>query len=30
MQRHLEADGAIGLPRYRIGRQPWILASALP
>lgn len=30
MQRHLETDGAIGLPRYRIGRQPWILASALP
>ncbi|MXZ42114.1 MAG: hypothetical protein F4Z18_10115 [Caldilineaceae bacterium SB0666_bin_21] len=30
MQRRLETDGSIGLLCDRIGRQPWILASALP
>ncbi|MCY3659830.1 MAG: hypothetical protein OXG36_12545, partial [Caldilineaceae bacterium] len=30
IQRKLETDVSIGLLRDRIGRQPWILASALP
>ena len=30
IQRNLETDVSIGLLRDRIGRQPWILASALP
>ena len=30
MQRKLETDVSIGLLRDRIGRQPWILAAALP
>ena len=29
IQRKLEMDVSIGLLRDRIGRQPWILASAL-
>ena len=30
IQRNLETDVSIGLLRDRIGRQPWILAAALP
>ena len=30
IQRKLETDVSIGLLRDRIGRQPWILAAALP
>jgi len=30
IQRKLETDVSIGLLRDRIGRQPWILADALP
>ena len=30
IQRKLETDLSIGLLRDRIGRQPWLLASALP
>ena len=30
IQRKLEMDVSIGLLRERIGRQPWILAAALP
>ena len=30
IQRKLETDLSIGLLRDRIGRQPWILAAALP
>ena len=30
IQRKLEMDVSIGLLRDRIGRQPWILAAALP
>ena len=30
IQRKLEMDVSIGLLRDRIGRQPWILAVALP
>ena len=30
IQRKLETDVSIGLLRDRLGRQPWILAAALP
>ena len=30
IQRKLDTDVSIGLLRDRIGRQPWILAAALP
>ena len=29
IQRNFETDVSIGLQQDRIGRQPWILASAL-
>ena len=30
LQQHFSKDVSIGLLRDRIGRQPWILAAALP
>ena len=30
LQRNFSPDESIGLLRDRIGRQPWILAAALP